>query len=160
MKVRIDSGGYYYLVDESGKQFFCRACLELRPLKKMSKDARYCKFCQWVIEEEYRIRAEGKGSSLESLYKPVERLLCEQDGVSNSSRDGNPVPANLKQRDAYKKRALPEDLIRSLASGGLSSRAISEHLKNEQGVEVSYSTIHRLVSGERKNPEQVELALA
>ena len=158
---KVESVNDYYILSDCSKQFFCRACLELQPLKKMSKDARYCNFCQRVVEEEYRIRAEGRGVPLMWIYKPVERLCCEQEGVSNSPREGNPVPANLKQkRGAYQKQNLPANLIRHLAGQGMSSRKISEHLKDEEGLEISYSTIRRLVSGERKQPEQlVELAL-
>ena len=67
---------------------------------------------------------------------------------------------NLKQkRGAYQKQNLPANLIRSLAGQGMSSRKISEHLKDEEGLEISYSTIRRLVSGKRKQPDQlVELA--
>jgi len=49
-----------------------------------------------------------------------------------------------------KHRALPEDLIRQLAGEGMGSKAIVARLKVEHGVKVSYRTIQRILSGERK----------
>jgi len=49
-----------------------------------------------------------------------------------------------------KHRQLPEDLIRQLADKDMGAKAIASKLKRELGVDVSYRTIQRLLSGERK----------
>ena len=49
-----------------------------------------------------------------------------------------------------KHRRLPADLIRQLAAEGMGSKAIAARLKAEPGVKVSYKTIQRIISGERK----------
>ena len=50
----------------------------------------------------------------------------------------------------YEKRELPEELIRQLSSEGMGSRAIASRLRAERGIKVSYKTIQRVLSGERK----------
>ena len=47
-------------------------------------------------------------------------------------------------------RDLPVGLITQWAANGMGSKAITAKLKAEQGIEVSYKTIQRLLSGERK----------
>ena len=49
----------------------------------------------------------------------------------------------------YKKRELPEELIRQLHSQGMGSKAIASSLKARQSVVVSYKTIQRILKGER-----------
>ena len=49
-----------------------------------------------------------------------------------------------------KHRDLPGDLIKQLAGEGMGSKAIATQLKKEQGINVSYKTIQRVLSGERK----------
>jgi len=55
----------------------------------------------------------------------------------------------------YKKRGrkpveLPEASIRQWAAEGLGSKAIASRLESELGIEVSYKTVQRLLSGKRK----------
>ena len=51
----------------------------------------------------------------------------------------------------YKKRELPEGLIRQLHGQGMGSKAITTKLKEETGIQVSYKTVQRILSGERRS---------
>ena len=48
-----------------------------------------------------------------------------------------------------RKKELPDDKIKQLHRDGIGAKAIATHLKREQGIDVSYKTIQRLLSGER-----------
>lgn len=150
-------GRDYYLMDESGKYFFCRACLRTLPLKDMSsKDARYCGFCQEIVEAEYLIRAESRQTTLAALYKPVKRALdAEKAGTKNIQVDNQGTLICPNGRGAKKRQDLPEDLIIEMDRNGKSSRVISEYLNISMGIEVSYRTIQRITAGRRKQPEQL-----
>lgn len=52
-------------------------------------------------------------------------------------------------RRGPKKHQLPEQLIWELHNEDMGSRAIASKLKREQGIDVSYRTIQRVLSGER-----------
>ena len=49
----------------------------------------------------------------------------------------------------YKKRLLPDDKIKQLHHEGMGAKAIATQLKTEQGIDVSYKTIQRVLSGQR-----------
>ena len=56
------------LIQDDGK-FRCQACLECKHLSELSlKDARYCDFCQPIIEYEYSLLSTGSHSK---RYKPM-----------------------------------------------------------------------------------------
>lgn len=61
-----------------------------------------------------------------------------------------PAMSRARGKRGPKHRRLPEDLIRQLADQGMGSKAIAGWLKAERGVTVSYKTIQRILSGERK----------
>lgn len=50
-----------------------------------------------------------------------------------------------------KKLSLPDDKIKQLYKDGMGARAIATKLKKEEGIDVSYKTIQRVLSGERKS---------
>jgi hypothetical protein len=54
----------------------------------------------------------------------------------------------LDKKRGPKRKVLPEDLVKRLASQGQGSKAIAAQLK-KQGLEVSYKTIQRILSGQR-----------
>ncbi len=58
------------------------------------------------------------------------------------------VPKVTRRKTGPKNKALPESLIRQLADQGHGSKAITAQLR-KQGIEVSYKTIQRLLSGQR-----------
>ena len=49
----------------------------------------------------------------------------------------------------YKKRQLPENKIKQLHSQGVGSKVIASKPKVEQGINVSYKTIQKVLLGER-----------
>lgn len=146
---RIESRKSYYIL-EGSTHFLCRACCEKLPLEKMSKDARYCGFCQGFIEDEYRVRAEGRDISLESLYKPLERLSTVKEGGTNLLCGENVPSMKLShQKGPYQKQELPEKLILDMSHQGRGSRVIAAYL-GLQGIYISYRTVQRVIRGERK----------
>ena len=50
----------------------------------------------------------------------------------------------------YKKRSLPDDQIKHLHNEGMGAKAIATKLRTEQDIDVSYKTIQRILSGQRK----------
>jgi len=67
----------------------------------------------------------------------------------HSSKSGTGRKATGTKRGP-KRRQLPEDLIKQWSSEGMGSKAITSQLKAELGITVSYKTIQRILSGERK----------
>ncbi|MBU2534640.1 MAG: hypothetical protein KKD83_00545 [Chloroflexi bacterium] len=49
----------------------------------------------------------------------------------------------------YKKRELPEEVIKQLYAEGIGSKAIASRLKAKRGINVSYKTVQRVLSGKR-----------
>ncbi len=49
----------------------------------------------------------------------------------------------------YKKFPLPDHKIKQLHKEGMGAKAIATQLKREQGIDVSYKTIQRVLSGQR-----------
>ena len=145
------------------EQFFCQACLEDKPKRERSEeDFRYCNLCQPVIEGEYRAIVESKGRPLTSLYKPILRVPLSDPMESHtelkkskmSTLIETPVTVdNFRPPDrpkTYKKQELPEPLIKEMKIAGMGAKAIATRLKVEQDINVSYKTIQRMLSGERK----------
>jgi len=85
--------------------------------------------------------AEGNLSTLDGEKSGVDKIL---------PAEGEPrIFIHYKKR-GRKPKELPEALIRQLAEEGLGSKAIASRLVSELGIEVSYKTIQRLLSGKRK----------
>ena len=59
------------------------------------------------------------------------------------------VTVRTLRKRGPKPKALPEELIIQWAGEGMGSKAIAARLKGE-GIEVSYKTIQRVISGERQ----------
>ena len=49
----------------------------------------------------------------------------------------------------YKKDILPDNKIKYLHEEGMGAKAIATWLKREEGIDVSYKTVQRVLSGER-----------
>jgi len=49
----------------------------------------------------------------------------------------------------YNKLSLPDDKIKQMYEGGRGAKAIATKLKTEEGIDVSYKTIQRVLSGQR-----------
>jgi len=126
------------------------------------RDIRYCVDCQPIIEDEYRLQAPGKRAG----YKPIPATkikgdlsphiqipIDEQKTKKSILNSPSPTMDNFRPRsrpETYKKRPLPEEQIKQLHEEGMGAVAISTQLKREQGIDVSYKTIQRILSGERK----------
>ena len=152
------------LMRDDGK-FRCQACLECKHLSELSlKDARYCDFCQPIIEYEYSLLSTGshskrykpmplKSKSTSTEVPPIYKPTGEEK-MKMSTPDEKPVTVdNFKPRGRpkhYKKRELPIDLIKQLYTQDIGSKAIATRLKVGHGTKVSYKTIQRILSGERK----------
>ena len=145
--------------------FMCQACLIDKSLTELSpQDARYCTFCQTVIEEEYRATAERLGRA--NQYKPVppqKPILtteiaampnCIDAGVKTKKSTLNENTATVDnfrpkgRQKTYKKRELPVELIEQLHSQDMGSKAIASTLK-KRNIIVSYKTIQRILAGKR-----------
>jgi len=147
---------------EKAGGFWCHACLVSHSATEQSPDPRYCQSCyefllkeaemlpgnkrpKWIPKpqkapkKQYTISGVGDGimSTLESKKSEVDII---QPSVA--------IRAVVKR--GPKHRQLPEDLIRQLASEGMGSKVIAARLKAEHGIIVSYKTIQRILSGERK----------
>ena len=150
---------------ETDNQFpcFCEACLRDKTEEQMSqKDIRYCLDCQPIIEDAYRFQAPGK----RTRYKPIPASkikgglsphiqipIDEQKTKMSILNSPSPTMDNFRPRgrpETYKKRSLPGEQIKQLHEDGMGAVAIATQLKREQGIDVSYKTIQRILSGERK----------
>lgn len=149
----------------NGGGFFCCGCLAGKHgAERSPKDARYCVLCQPTIENEYRIIASRRGKPLEAFYRPVTpSLQAKERDLALAPAHGTCheiVHANKgRERGLYRKKELPQGLIRQLADDGIGARAIATRLKKAHALDVSYKTVERVLSGERQQPEQAALPI-
>lgn len=152
---------------------FCEACLSGKTEVEMSeRDTRYCKECQVSIESDYKLSgrkyiplvvniesnlAPSSNATINkiSLENTEGRELHIEQGKTKMSTLNSPSPTvdifrPRGRPKTYQKRPLPDDKIKQLHSEGIGVKAITTQLKKEQGVDVSYKTIQRVLSGERK----------
>jgi len=124
------------------------------------KDIRYCISCQQIIEEEYALIADHTGRK--SRYKPV--AYIEKDTTKEKTKKSTLNPNSVKvdkfnprgRPKMYKKRSLPKDKIKHLHQQGMGAKAIAGQLKRELEIIVSYKTIQRILSGERKEGDSAK----
>lgn len=162
--------------------FFCQACLVGKPRAERSLDLRYCQGCYEFLKEEMeRIDSktnclelvEGKDIVQKSPEKALDGTLrgdiikrgvvvgVSVGGGIMSTLKGKktgvdtispPVPSVKAAKRGPKHRQLPEGLIKQLAKKDMGSKAIAAKLKRDKGITVSYKTVQRVLSGERKQP--------
>jgi hypothetical protein len=60
-----------------------------------------------------------------------------------------PVGKTMREKRGPKHKALPQELVKQWAGEGMGSKAIASKLNNELGINVSYKTVQRTLSGER-----------
>ncbi len=139
---------------------WCEACLVGKEEDQMSPDPRYCQSCYEFLLEEARILSGTKRPNW------IPRSETGGEEQYHASQYGNGIKATLEGEKSIvdiinpptflrpqakrgpKHRVLPEEFIRSLAKD-MGSKAITTKLK-ERGITVSYKTIQRVLSGERK----------
>ena len=74
---------------ESGSYFFCKGCLEHRPIKLQSPDKRYCKCCYDFLLEEAKQLSTGKRPAW--IPKPG----TTQDATKSKSSQNKPIPHGI-----------------------------------------------------------------
>jgi len=148
------------IIDAGG--FFCEACLVGKPASKASPDPRYCQGCyEFLLKEAEMLPGNKRPKWIPKPQKaPKKQYQVSQhgDGIM-STVEGKKIEVDIinppdairtSTKRGPKHRQLPEDLIRQLASEGMGSKVIAARLKAEHGIIVSYKTIQRILSGERK----------
>ena len=99
-------------------------------------------------------RTEATKSKSECPQEQPNKYHSEKEKTKMSTLNSPSLTVdNLGARSrptTYKKRQLPDDKIKRLHKGGMGAKAIATRLKKEQGIDVSYKTIQRILSGERK----------
>ncbi len=164
------------IVEASG--FFCHACVVDKPVSEQSPDSRYCLGCYDFLLKEAEILSPGKHpkwvpraqSEKDSTGKIGHQKSIQVSGdvvlnmstlsdqksevdiiqlpVGKVTREKQPIKTEAKRGPKHK--ALPRELISQWAGEGMGSRVIASKLNSEFGIKVSYKTVQRLLSGERR----------
>ena len=147
--------------------FWCGACLFGKPgSNTRSPDPRYCQDCYGLLLKEAEILPQGKRPAWipratratvhyenqhENLYQapsPIKEEKTKMSTLNSPSLTVNSFRPRGRPK-TYKKRPLPDDKIKQLHKEGMGAKAIATQLKKEQGVDVSYKTIQRVLAGRR-----------
>ena len=142
--------------------FFCYACLVGKLTVEQSPDPRYCQGCYEFLLKEAEMLSPNKRPKWIPKHpkiSPEKTIPVPQDGVLNmhTLKDKksevciiqSALPKVTHGKRGPKHRALPVELITQWASEGMGSKAIATRLKSELAIIVHYSTIQRLLSGQR-----------
>jgi len=154
----------------AGTHFYCEGCLVAKPIADRSPDPRYCRDCNDFLAGEAEALGPGRrgGAWIPKPQKPLhpqtspptpsrnrtrravvrDIIVKKPRPISGEGVGGRTVIMSHHKRGP-KHQKLPEDLIKRLAAEELSSRAIEARLK-ARGISVSYKTIQRILSGERR----------
>jgi hypothetical protein len=123
---------------------------------------RYCLNCQPLVETGYDqlrqryipIPYNHQNPPEDTLYNADKEIPTGEQKTKMSTLNSlSPTVDNFRPRGrpkTYKKQELPEDKIRELHKAGIGSKAIASKLKLDYAIKVSYKTIERVLSGERK----------
>ena len=143
--------------------FFCYTCLEDKDRKELSPDRRYCQGCYDFLLKEAEMLPGGKRPAWipkEGKIGHQKSIQVSGDMVLNMSTLNDKksevdiiqpsVTKVTREKRGPKQKALPYELIKKWAGGGMGSKAIASKLSNELGIKVSYKTIQRLLSGGRE----------
>ena len=145
--------------------FFCEACAVGKPASEQSPDPRYCHGCyDFLLKEAEMLTGHVKKATWipvtlkKTKDKTVPTVSLHDCRIMSTLENKNfevdiinpPVATRTLPKRGPKHRQLPEDLIRQLADKGMGSKVIASTLKRELDIGVSYKTIQRLLSGERK----------
>lgn len=147
---------------EKAGGFWCHTCLVSHLAREQSPDPRYCMGCyEFLLKEAEMLPSTKRPAWLPKPQKAGEKQYQVSEDVVSimSTLEGKkfevdiihpPGATRAVVKRGPKHRQLPEDLIRQLASEGMGSKMIVARLKAEHGIIVSYKTIQRILSGERK----------
>lgn len=143
--------------------FFCEACLIDKPATEVSPDPRYCQgCCDFLVKEAMSLPDHKRSKWVPKLGKENQYRIPDYGDVimstvliDSSASDASGIinPQGKKfllGKRGPKHKPFPEDLIRQLATEkGMDSKRISARLFNDHGIEISYRTILRILSGQR-----------
>jgi len=120
----------------------------------MSQDKHYCQQCYDSLKaDEYRFDGKATETKIAVLTtEPMQSPMKEQETKMSTLNSTSPEVDNFRPRGrpkTYEKRALPDGIIKQLHDDGMGAKAIATNLKTEEGIDVSYKTIQRVLSGER-----------
>jgi hypothetical protein len=160
---------------KTGTHFWCQGHLGARPIEERSPDPRYCRSCYDFLSQEAMIShikadwvpkatnkdiggiAIGKAHDAPKTSRApsvkgdtilIQRPIPPADRQPIMSTPKPPTPVMVKKRRGPKQKKLPVGMIKRWEKKGLGSKRIAARLK-EQGVEVSYKTIQRILNGQR-----------
>jgi hypothetical protein len=147
---------------EKAGGFWCEACLVSHPATEQSPDPRYCLGCydfllkeaemlpaksgrpEWIPKaREISKEVAGVAGHTPQIMSTVASKKIEVDIIKPS------VAARAVLKRGPKHKALPQELVKQWAGDGMGSKAIASKLNNELGINISYKTIQRALSGER-----------
>lgn len=161
---------------EQHVEFFCHACLENKQAEEKSSDPRYCQGCYEFLLEEAKMDTSRKVKDWKPT-KPSRKAKIEDGKVAEVSTPIRTIMSTLRDENikvdkiqpsvapsttgkrGRKRKQLPEHLIKQLNDEGMGSKAIATRLRTEHGVTVSYKTIQRVLSGERKERIEIDTSL-
>ena len=103
--------------------------------------------------------ADRKGRPLSHVYNPTPpRDDGGHENVPYGTGENHRGQIHTEgRRGIYNKKLLPEDFIRELDAAGFGAKAITNRIRGMCGAPISYKTVQRVLSGERKQPEQISL---
>jgi hypothetical protein len=145
-----------------GSHFWCTVCLIAQPLDDQNPDPRYCQGCYDFLLKEAELlppkrgrpdwvpkaREIGKKPAPVSGYPP--QIM---QPIKGKKSEVCIIPPSVSARPIVKRgpkhKALPVELITQWAGEGMGLKAIAAKLKAEQGIKVHYSTISRILAGQR-----------
>ncbi|MFC1981428.1 hypothetical protein ACFLVN_04200 [Chloroflexota bacterium] len=150
--------------------FFCHACLEDKSVSEQSLDSRYCRGCcefllqeaevlpvnkrpKWIPKAQSKTDSTGKNRGQEVIQVSQDVVLNMSTLKSEKSKVDIIQPPGTNRalgKRGPKQKDLPHEIIEQWASDGMGSKAIASKVNSEHGVKVSYKTIQRLLSGERR----------
>jgi len=150
---------YFDIKRDKQFPYFCHACLIGK--SEMSQDNRYCPSCYDFLLKEVELDTSWRTPA----WKPILHSTAsksegiETAGVSQGIRtimatvnggksEVAKIEARIPQRTetrGRKRRQLPEELMRQLASEGMGGKAIATQLRKEHGVKVGFRTIYRIL---------------
>ena len=148
--------------------FWCHACLDDKFIAEQSFDPRYCfgccEFLLWEAELLPPTKRPAWIPKPQDDKKPPKNLYqvpVVGSGNMSTLTDKKfevdiinpPVTNRTFGKRGPKRKDLPRKIIEHLASEGMGSKAIASRLNNELGIKVSYKTIQRLLSRERKSAQ-------
>jgi len=145
---------------------FCQACLVGKEKTEMSRDPRYCKVCCDSLLGEAQLIRDGRkhewipqptGNAPQPKFEDKTTVPTNPLNTGGETKmltlNEKPVIVNnlgaRGRKKTYRKKELPEALIKQLYNEGMGSKAIASRLKREQGIEVSFMTVSRVLTGER-----------